>query len=243
MPKPSPRRAARPFKGDSLLTTLRNYFLAGVVVATPIAVTLWLVITVVRFFDRTIKPLVPAVYNPESYLPFAIPGLGLVFAVIFLTMLGAFAANILGRTAIGWGERVLGRLPLVRNVYGALKQIVETIISQRERNFQEVALIQYPKEGIWALGFVTAPAKGEMAAVLGGDYVGIFVPTTPNPTSGFLLYESRSRLKILDMSVEEGAKLIISAGLVSPDDLPMKEEDEAGQPDLSSRTPSSLPKR
>ncbi|WP_022697997.1 MULTISPECIES: DUF502 domain-containing protein [Euryhalocaulis] len=229
-------------RGGSIWLTLRNYLLAGIAVATPLTITAWLVITVISLFDRIFKPLVPSVYNPETYLPFAIPGLGLVFALIFLTMLGAIAANILGRTAIGWGERILGRLPLIRNIYGAVKQIIDTIISQRERSFQDVALIEYPKEGSWALCFVTATAKGEVAEKLGDDYVGVFIPTTPNPTSGYLLYEKRSNLKILDMSVEEGAKLIISAGLVTPEDL-AEAEQEAAHPDRNRRTPSSLPKR
>jgi len=213
---------------QTVLKTLRNYFLAGIAVATPLAVTLWLVITFVTFVDRVFKPLIPPIYNPETYLPFAIPGLGLLAAFIMLTLLGALAANILGRTAIGWGEQVLNRVPLIRNIYGAIKQIIDTVMSQRERSFQEVAMIEYPRPGLWAVCFVTASAKGRVASAIGEDYVGVFVPTTPNPTSGFLLYERRDKLVILDMTVEEGAKLIISAGLVTPEELEkIREEHEA----------------
>ncbi|MGF1462425.1 MAG: DUF502 domain-containing protein [Maricaulaceae bacterium] len=210
-----------PQRDQRLGRWVRNSFLTGVVVATPVGVTIWLIVAFVNFVDARVKPLIPTRWNPEAYLNIAIPGLGLVFAVMALTVLGAFAANFFGRTLIGMGERVLNGLPLVRTIYSGLKQVLETVLQQRERSFQEVALIQYPRPGIWALGFVTADAKDELKRQLteeGDDFVGVFLPTTPNPTSGFLLYERRSKLKILDMSVEHGAKLIISAGLVYPNE-------------------------
>ena len=200
-----------------MLRTLRNSFVAGLVVVTPITVTAWLIYTFVTFVDGQVKPLIPKVYNPETYLPFAIPGLGLIFAIVFITMLGALAANFFGRTLVSVGEGIVERVPFVRNIYGALKQIVHTVALQSERSFQEVVLVQYPRPGLWAIGFVTATAKGPVAEAFTEDHVGVFVPTTPNPTSGFLLYAPRSELHHLNMSVEEGAKLIVSAGLVSPD--------------------------
>jgi uncharacterized membrane protein len=207
-----------------MFRTLRNSFVAGLVVVTPIAVTVWLIYTFVTFVDAQVKPLIPRVYNPETYLPFAIPGLGLLAAIIFITALGALAANFFGRTLVDIGERIVDRVPFVRNVYGALKQIVQTVALQSEQSFQEVVMIEYPRRGLWAVGFVTAAAKGPVRASFEDDHVGVFVPTTPNPTSGFLLYSPRSELRKLDMTVEEGAKLIVSAGLVSPDMI------KAGQP-------------
>ncbi len=209
----------------SILRELRNSFFTGLIVITPVVVTIWLVYAFVTFVDARVKPLIPKIYNPETYLPFAIPGVGLVFAVLFITMLGALAANVIGRYFLGTAERWVDRVPLVRSIYSTLKQLVETVAAQRNNSFKEVALVEYPRPGLFALGFVTAGAKGELAARLGEDWVGVFIPTTPNPTSGFLLFARRSEVQILDMSVEEGAKLIISGGLVTPD-LSVEEGDE-----------------
>jgi uncharacterized membrane protein len=203
----------------SLWLWLRNSFFTGIVVATPVTVTLWLVYTFISFGDRTVKPLIPRAYLPEEWLGFAIPGFGLIVAVIVLTMLGALAANILGRTFLGFGERLVARVPFVREVYGTLKQLLESVFAQTQKSFQEVVLVQYPRQGLWALGFLTAPARGELAERLGDDYVGVFIPSTPNPTSGFILWTPRAEVTVLDMTVEEGAKLIISAGIVTPEQL------------------------
>lgn len=198
---------------------LRNSLLTGIVVALPVTVTIWLIYTFVNFVDRVIKPLIPSQYNPESYLPFALPGLGVVVAVVSLTLLGALAANFFGRTLISIGERMLNSVPLVRNVYGAVKQIAETVFSSRQQSFQEVVLVEFPTKGSYAVGFVTAAAQGEIRDSVSEDSIGIFVPTTPNPTSGFLLYTPRDRIMPLKMSVEEAAKMIISFGLVTPEGL------------------------
>jgi uncharacterized membrane protein len=218
---------------------LRNSFLTGVVVALPVTVTIWLIFTFVTFVDQTVKPLIPERYNPESYLPFALPGLGVVIAVLALTLLGALAANIFGRTLIDVGERILNTVPLVRNVYGAVKQIATTIFSDRQNSFKEVVLVEFPTKGSYAVGFVTAPARGEVKKGVGEDTIGIFVPTTPNPTSGFLLYTPRSRVTPLSMSVEEAAKLIISFGLVSPETMGLSPDasSEAIAAEMSGKTP------
>lgn len=202
-----------------MLRWLRNSFLTGVVVALPVTVTVWLIFLVVNFIDGTIKPLIPERYNPESYLEFAIPGLGVVIAVVALTVLGALAANFFGRTLISIGERMLNSVPLVRNIYGAVKQIAETVFSSSKTSFKEVVLVEFPTKGSYAVGFVSAAARGEVRESIGEDTISIFVPTTPNPTSGFLLFTQRSKTFPLDMSVEEAAKLIISFGLVTPDKI------------------------
>lgn len=217
----------RPHKG--LLLWLRNSLLTGIAVSAPIGATIWLVWSFLRWVDGRVVPLIPAKYNPETYLPIAVPGLGLLIAVIALTLLGAIAANIFGRSIIGVGERVLDRVPFVSNIYGTVKQIVQTIVSQQDRSFESVVLVEYPRPGVHAVGFVSSPAQGAIAQNLGEDVVGVFVPTAPNPTSGFLIFEKRSNLKYLDMTVEAGAKLIISAGLVYP-------PKNGNQPDDSKRT-------
>ena len=156
-----------------MLRWLRNSFLTGVVVALPVTVTVWLIFLVVNFIDGTIKPLIPERYNPESYLEFAIPGLGVVIAVVALTVLGALAANFFGRTLISIGERMLNSVPLVRNIYGAVKQIAETVFSSSKTSFKEVVLVEFPTKGSYAVGFVSAAARGEVRESIGEDTIGI----------------------------------------------------------------------
>lgn len=211
------------------IARLRTYFLAGVVVAAPIGITIWLTWWFVSLFDMWIKPLVPAQYNPDTYLPVPVPGFGLVVALIAITAIGALAANLFGRTIISYWEHLLDRMPVVRNVYKALKQIFQTALSQSHSSFRQVGIIEYPRKGLYALVFLSREMNGEVTEKLGGGtLVGVFLPTTPNPTSGFLLMVPRNDVIVLDMSVEEAAKLIISAGLVQPDrhhvDVPAPEQ-------------------
>jgi uncharacterized membrane protein len=205
-----------------VLRWLRNRFFTGVVVAAPIGITIWLIYTFVNFVDQVIKPLIPARYNPESYLPFAIPGMGLLIAILALTLLGALAANIFGRSLLDIGERIVNSVPLIRNIYSALKQIVETVFKGQQNSFKEVVLVEYPMAGSYAVAFVSSHGRGVIKTVVGQgeDVLGVFIPTTPNPTSGFLLFVPRSKAIALDLSVEEAAKLIISFGMVTPEHLP-----------------------
>jgi len=199
-------------------TRLRNYFLTGLVITGPIGITLWLTWTFIKWVDGWVKPFVPKIYNPDTYLPFPIPGFGLIVAVFVLTIVGFFAANFLGRSMISFGENLVGRMPLVRNLYSGLKQIFETVLDQRGDSFTKAALIEYPRKGLWAIVFISTDTKGEVAAQLEGqaDTMSVFLPTTPNPTSGFLLFVPKEDIIELAMSVEDAAKLVISAGLVSP---------------------------
>lgn len=197
---------------------LRNYFLTGIVVAAPIGITIYLTWAFVHWVDSRVKPLIPHVYNPDNYLPFSVPGVGLLFAILILTLLGFITASLLGRTIVGYGESLLDRMPLVRNLYRGLKQLFQTVLSQTGRSFQKVALVEYPTKGVWRVGFVTTAAKGEIPGRLThGDTLAVFIPNTPNVTAGFLIFVPRREAIILDMTVEEAAKMIISAGLVSPD--------------------------
>ena len=193
---------------------LRNYFLTGIVVIGPIGLTIWLTLQIVGFIDNTVRTLVPARY--EDLLSSGIPGLGVVISVVGLMLVGFVTANFLGRTLIAYAEQLVDRMPVVRSVYGALKQIFETVLAQSSTSFREVVLVEYPRKGIWAMAFVTGETKGEVQDITEGEVVNIFLPTTPNPTSGFLLFVPRRDLVILQMTVEEGIKLVISGGLVAP---------------------------
>jgi uncharacterized membrane protein len=212
----------------SLWLRLRNYFFTGVIVSAPIAITIFLVWQFVTFLDSRVSSLIPSTYNPETYLPFGLPGIGLIFMLAFLTLIGFMTASFAGRTLVRTGERLLSRMPIVRSVYGTLKQIFETVLNQSSKSFREVVLIEYPRRGIGAIGFVTGPTQGEVQDRTEEDLVNVFLPTTPNPTSGFLLFVPRKDLIHLNMTVEEGIKMVISGGIVAPPAIP--EEEPAPRP-------------
>lgn len=202
------------------LTRLRNYFLTGIIAVAPVFITIYLIWTFVEWVDSWVIPYVPNVYNPSTYLPFEIPGIGLVIAVFVLTVVGFLTANIIGRTVVSYGESLLNRTPIIRSLYNGLKQIFETVLTNTSTSFKLVGLLEYPRKGVWALVFIATETKGEVNAVLtreGVDTLSVFLPTTPNPTSGFLLFVPRADIRVLDMTVEDGAKMVISAGLVSPE--------------------------
>jgi uncharacterized membrane protein len=207
-------------KQKSGLTRLRNYFLTGFIICAPLAITAYLVWSFIGWVDSWVKPYIPQVYNPDNYLPFSIPGFGLLVAFFVITIVGFLTANFIGRTIVGYGEDVLSRMPFVRNLYSGLKQIFQTVFSEQETSFEQVALIEYPRKGLWALAFIATDTRGEVDVVLkdnGKETVSVFLPTTPNPTSGFLLFVPKEDMHVLDMTVEQAAKLVISAGLVAPD--------------------------
>ncbi|KQR69421.1 DUF502 domain-containing protein [Rhizobium sp. Leaf341] len=203
----------------SLATRLRNNFLAGLVICAPIAITLWLTWSFVRWADSWVKPYIPARYNPDSYLNFAVPGFGLLIALIMITIIGFLGKNLIGRSIVNVGEQVLNRTPLVRGLYKSLKQIFETVLKEQGTPFNKAALIEYPSAGLWSLVFISTDAKGEIASkfdAMGRDMVACFMPPTPVPTAGFLVFVQRDKIVPLDMSAEDAAKLVISVGLVTP---------------------------
>ncbi len=202
----------------SLAARLRNYFLTGIIVTAPISITLYVSWQFITFIDRQVTPLIPPNYNPETYLPFGLPGLGLVVMVVVLMIIGALAAGFVGRWFMRASENLLERMPVVRTIYSALKQVFETVFAEKSKAFREVVLIEYPRKGIWAIGFATGSTKGEVRKIIEHEIVNVFLPTTPNPTSGFLLFLPRKDVIFLDMTVEEGVKMVISAGVVTPPD-------------------------
>jgi uncharacterized membrane protein len=173
---------------------------------------------VVGWIDGWVLPLIPAPYRPEEYIGTNLRGLGVIIFLVFTVIVGWLAKGLIGRSFIRWAESIVDRLPLVRSVYGGVKQIAETIFAQSGTNFDRACLIQYPRPGIWAIAFISTSAKGEIARKIPveDDKVAVFMPTTPNPTSGFLLFLPRKDVIELDLSVEDAAKLVISAGLVYP---------------------------
>ena len=201
-----------------MLARLRAYLLAGIVVTAPLAITLWLTWNFIHWVDAQITPLIPAAYNPGSYLPFSIPGLGLLIMLVFLVAVGFVAANFFGRTLIHLGERFVGRMPVIRSIYAAAKQIIETVLRNSSNSFRQVVLMEYPRKGLGSVAFLTGEASGELRRRLGDDWITVYMPTTPNPTSGFLLVVRRADVIPLDMTVEEAIKLIISTGVIVPPD-------------------------
>lgn len=227
--EPTPKRG--------MLARLRASFLTGLVVIAPVGLTIWLIWTVVGWIDGFVLPLVPEVYHPDRMLQdylgldpsvqINVRGLGVVIFLLFTIIVGWMAKGIMGRSLIRFAEGLVERTPVVRSIYSGIKQISETIFAQSERSFETACLIEYPRRGIWALGFISTTAKGEVAAKTdpSDEMISIFLPTTPNPTSGFLLFFPRKDVIELDMTVEDAAKLVISAGLVYPSD---REDSETG---------------
>ncbi|MEL0435505.1 DUF502 domain-containing protein [Phycobacter sp. K97] len=207
-----------PYRKPGLLARLRSSFFTGIVVIAPVGLTLWLLWTVMGWIDGVVLPLVPHNLRPEQYIGINLRGVGLIIFLLFTIMVGWVAKGIIGRSLITFAENLVDRMPVVRSIYSGIKQISETVFAQAESSFDKACLIEYPRRGIWAIGFVSTKAKGEIAtrAQTSGGLMSVFIPTTPNPTSGFLLFVPEEDVTMLDMSVEDAAKLVISAGLVYP---------------------------
>ncbi|MGJ3260856.1 MAG: DUF502 domain-containing protein [Rhodospirillales bacterium] len=222
----------------SLSQRLRAYLFAGILVTAPIFITFYLAWLFVTFVDSKINPLIPAKYNPETYLPFAVPGLGLIVLIITLMLVGALTAGFFGRLWVKISERVLSQMPVIRNVYSAVKQILETVLAQQSNAFREAVLIEYPRRGIWAIGFLTGITKGEVQNLTEEECINVFLPTTPNPTSGFLLFVPKKDLVPLSMTVEEAIKMVISGGIVTPPD--QRPDHERNTPVVAAQTYEDL---
>lgn len=204
-----------------LMARLRNYFLTGLIVAGPVAITIWLTWSFINWVDNVVRPIIPPAFRAETYLPFSIPGTGLVIALVVLTLLGFLTANLVGRTLVGWGERLLSHMPIVRPIYKMMKQIFETLFAKNGSNFRKVALVEFPAPGMWSLVFLSQEPSHEIADRLPDtEHVSAFMPCTPNPTTGFFFYVPRKDLVELEITVEAAMTLLISAGMVQPDTQP-----------------------
>ncbi|MDD9912479.1 MAG: DUF502 domain-containing protein [Alphaproteobacteria bacterium] len=195
---------------------LRSYAFAGILVIAPAAITIAILYQFVTWLDSLLTGFIPYQYRPETFIGVSIPGTGLIAGVLLVVIIGMLARNFFGRWLVGLGERIMHSIPGVGNIYGAVKQIVETVTSRNTDAFREVVLVEYPRKGIWAIAFVTGKTKGQVQKITDDELVNVFVPTTPNPTSGFLLFFPRKDLTTLDMTVEQGIKMVISGGIVTP---------------------------
>ena len=198
-------------RGISILGRLRNYFIAGIVVLVPIGITLYLT----RFFISISSKLIPNELNPNSYLPFAIPGLEILLAIIFITIIGSLSLSFIGKKILKIFNDILKRIPILRTIYSAIGQMTETL-APKKGSKKSVVLVEYPKKGSWAVGFATKENEGEISKKVNKQMINVFVPTTPNPTSGFLLMYPKDEIIYLDMSFEEASKFIVSAGTSDP---------------------------
>lgn len=208
---------------------MRRYLIAGVLIWVPIGITVLLLQFLVRLADRTLL-LIPEAYRPEALLGFHIPGLGLILALLILLFTGILVANLVGRKLVEWAENLLARIPFVRTVYQGAKQVMETVLSSSGNSFRKVLLVEYPRAGTWSLAFQTATEVGEVQDRTGEEVVSVFVPTTPNPTSGFLIMVPKNEVIELSMTVDEAVRMIISLGVVVPPWPPQVERPAAPQP-------------
>src|SRR5262245_7606839 len=201
-----------------LMARFRNYFLTGLIVAGPIAITLYLTWWFVNWVDGLVWPFVPVAYRPETYLPFGLPGAGLIIAVFALTMLGFLTANLVGRKLVDFGERLLGRMPVVRAIYRSLKQVFETLFSGNGSSLRRVGLVEFPSPGMWSIVLISQPPSVNISTQLPGkeEHISVFLPCAPNPTTGFFFYVPKSKVIEVEMSTEDAATLIMSAGVVQP---------------------------
>lgn len=201
-----------------LLGGLRANFLTGLVVVAPVSLTIYLILTVIGWIDSWVLPFIPAGYRPEQYIGINLRGVGVIIFLIFTVIVGWLAKGIFGRSILNYAESLVDRMPIVRSLYNGLKQIAETVFAQTDTSFEKACLVEYPRKGIWAVAFISTTAKGEVNENIPRDeqMISVFLPTTPNPTSGFLLFVPQSDVLELEMSVEDAAKLVISAGLVYP---------------------------
>ncbi len=201
-----------------LMSRFRRYFFTGILVTAPISITVYLTYMFLRLVDNKVVHLLPSELYNAIYPKTTIPGLGLVIIIISFIFIGWFATNFLGRLFIRLSEYIVDRMPVIRTIHGAIKQIFETIMASKSSAFREVVMLEYPRKGVWSIGFVTGVTSGEVQSYTEQETVNVFVPTTPNPTSGYLLFIPKKELKYLKMSVEEGIKLVVSAGIITPED-------------------------
>ena len=194
---------------SKLFRKISNNFFKGILISAPIIITFYIAWGLIKFFDKKASPLL-------GTFPFEIPGFGLITVFIFFAIIGFITTGLFGRIFSSSIEKVLSRMPVLRNIYSGLKQLFEAILAKKSNSFREVILLEYPRVGIWAMGFLTGDTQGEVNRKTKNQMVNIFLPTTPNPTSGFLLFVPKKDILRLTMTVEEGIKMIISAGMLTP---------------------------
>lgn len=205
---------------------IRAYFFTGILVTAPVAITFYIAYKLIFFIDRSVNKMIPPQLREriDEQLPFSIPGLGVILLVLLLILIGMFAAGFLGKFFLKLGEWIVYKMPFISSVYSLLKQVFETFLSNKNQAFSKVVLLEYPRKGIWILGFVSTETSGEVAGKVNDKMLNVFIPTTPNPTSGFLIFVPKKDTIELNMTVEEGIKFVISGGLVDPESMPKKKK-------------------
>ena len=197
--------------------TLKTYFFTGILVTAPIAITIYLAVELFKWVDSSVTNFIPEKYNPETYLPYGLPGLGVLLLIVTLVLIGMLTTNILGRWLMGVGQRIISRVPVVSGIYSSLKKLFETLLGEGNTSaFRKAVLLEYPRKNVWTIGFLTAPVYEGFKNLLPDEMVTVYVPTTPNPTSGFMLYVPKKEVRELDMRVDDAFKMIISTGIVLP---------------------------
>lgn len=199
---------------------LKSWFLTGVIVAAPVAITVYMSYHLVIWINQVTSKLIPQQWKIGDIVPYAIPGCGLVLLIVVLIFIGMLTTGYVGKFFVRLWEKIIRKMPIVSSFYSLMKQIFETFLSQKSRSFSEVVLVQYPRPGLWTIAFVSKDETGgEIADKAGEDFLSIYVPTTPNPTSGFLIFVAKKDVIKLDMSVEDGIKYVLSCGIVTPEEL------------------------
>lgn len=205
---------------------IRGYLFAGILVTAPIAITIYLTYIFLNFVDTRVAKMLPDSWYYSFYSILTIPGVGLIIAILFFVLVGWFATNFFGKLIIRFSEYIVNKMPIIRTLYNATKQIIETVMASKSQAFREPVMLEYPRKGVWSIGFVTGKSEGEVQRLTKEEMINVFVPTTPNPTSGYLLFVPRKELKFLNMSVEEAIKLVVSAGIIIPPDREVGESEE-----------------
>ena len=205
------------------MSALRKWFIAGLLVIVPLVITLGVLNWIIGTLDQTLA-ILPETWQPDRLLGVHIPGFGVILTLVILLGVGCIASNFIGRKLVGWGDSLVRRIPVVRSIYSSVKQVSDTVFSDSGNAFRKAVLVQWPREGVWTVAFVTGTPNGEVAALLRDDYVSVFVPTTPNPTGGYFVLVRKSECIELDMSVDAALKYIVSMGVVAPPDITAVEE-------------------
>ena len=205
------------------MSALRKWLIAGLLVIVPLVITLGVLNWIIGTLDQTLA-ILPEAWQPDKLLGMHIPGFGVILTLLILLIVGGITSNFIGRKLVGWGDALVRRIPVVRSIYSSVKQVSDTVFSESGNAFRTAVLVQWPREGVWTVAFVTGTPSGEVAALLRDEYLSVFVPTTPNPPGGYFVMVRKSECIELEMSVDAALKYIVSMGVVAPPDLPAIEE-------------------
>lgn len=232
---------------SSISAKIRNNFFAGLIICAPAAITIWFTLSLIQWFDSFIVPYIPNRYNPGYYVDFPVPGFGLLIVIIGVNIVGFLGRNLLGRFFFFMGEAILSNTPIVRHLYKGTQQIIRTILKENSNSFKHACLVEYPSSGFWSLCFLTTDVKGELQKKFldrgNPDMVTVFIPPTPLPTAGMLVFVPRKKVIMLDMTAEDSAKMLISGGLLIPENVKCSKESKSDSSTYSQEDESTAEKK